>query len=283
MDRQIPKNYGPIASILRARRPSGLTLVRMPLQSATGAFRLRRERPTLSTLSQQAGGRREPPGPVERLRASMHQPREEATMLLHQPAFAGRQLPPTATPLLAEALQAKHLILSTAGQHARQAWQAIIDRKRDDTARVGHTVWVTNSQATRPDAVQSFCADYGASHVIFISRRQPNKPGPESDDPARSYSPDQRSWSLLHPGLSEVTGLRTRFTTGLWFEELEQVLSGSLDLASFVKQDGLPLTGFSNISSAYPVRQVAAVREGPYNILAVGRLASPFAVYLRRH
>src|ERR1700730_9502653 len=38
-----------IASILRARRPSGLTLVRMPLQSATGAFRLRREPPTLST------------------------------------------------------------------------------------------------------------------------------------------------------------------------------------------------------------------------------------------
>jgi hypothetical protein len=68
------------------------------------------------------------------------------------------------TSLLQEALQARYVILSTAGRHAQEAWQAIIDRKRTDITGVGHTVWVTNSQAARPDAVQSICKEHGPCH-----------------------------------------------------------------------------------------------------------------------
>jgi hypothetical protein len=189
---------------------------------------------------------------------------------------------PRITSLLQNALQARYVILSTAGRHAQEEWQRIIDRKRDDITSVGYTVWVTNSQAARPDAVQSFCKEHGPCHVIFMSRGYQNNPGPITVDRAKRYSEDERTWLYLPTALSRVTGLRTRYTTGFWFEELEQVQSCSMALGSFVKQDGQPLTGFTNISSAYPVERVHPVQEGDYNILAVGRLAKPFAVYLRR-
>jgi hypothetical protein len=187
-------------------------------------------------------------------------------------------------PLLKEALQARFLILSTvAGRYAREAWQAIIDRKCADVAGVGHTVWAMNSQAARPDAVQSFCKEHGPCHVLFLTKGHRNKPGSVTIDAAKRYSIDGRSpWLPLPGGLSPVTGLRTRFTTGLWLEELEQVHSRSIALGPFLKQDGQRLTEFSNINSAYPVERVGPVQEGDYNILAVGRLAPPFAVYLRR-
>ena len=131
--------------------------------------------------------------------------------------------------------------------------------------------------------VQSFCKEHGPCHVFFISRSYRNKRGPITNDAAKRYSLDGRPpWLPLPAGLSPVTGLRTRLTTGLWLEELEQVHSGSIALGPFLKQDGQRLTEFSNISSAYPVERVGPVQEGDYNILAVGRLEKPFAVYLRQ-
>ena len=67
---------------------------------------------------------------------------------------------------------------------------------------------------------------------------------------------------------------------------MEKVASGKIDLTPFVKDDDdLPLTGFSNISSAYPVRRkspASLIADGAYEVLAVGRLATPFAVWLQK-
>jgi hypothetical protein len=191
---------------------------------------------------------------------------------------------PYRTSLLQQALQAKYLILSTvAGRYAQEDWQAIIDRKCADVAGVGHTVWAMNSRAAKPDEVQSFCKRHGPCHVLFLNKRFAKKPGSITIDAAKRYSIDGRPpWLPLAGGLSPVTGLRTRFTTGLWLEELEQVHSSSIALGPFVKQDGQRLPEFSNINSTYPVERIGPVQKGDYNILAVGRLAAPFAVYLRR-
>jgi len=188
------------------------------------------------------------------------------------------------TSLLQQALQAKHLILSTvASRYAREALQAIFDRKCADVTGVGHTVWAMNSQAARPDAVQSFCNKHSPCYVLFLSKGHRNKPGSITIDAAKRYSIDgQPPWLPLSARLSPVTGLRTKLTTGLWLEELEQVHSRSIALGPFLKQDGQRLTEFSNINSAYPVERVGPVQDGDYNILAVGRLGKPFAVYLRR-
>jgi hypothetical protein len=62
-----------------------------------------------------------------------------------------------------------------------------------------------------------------------------------------------------------VTGDIKRSTTGFWFDALEE----------------LPV-GFWPSDSAYLVRRPGGVRNGNYQILAVGRLVSPFAVWLRK-
>jgi len=201
--------------------------------------------------------------------------------MLH--AISASSLKPHPTSLLQQALQARYVILSTvAGRYGRETWQAIIDRKCADVIGLGHTVWAMNSQAARPDAVQSFCQEHGPCHVLFLNKGLRNKPGSITIDAAKCYSINGlHPWLPLPAGLSPVTGLKSRLTTGLWLEELEEVHSRSIALDPFLKQGGQRLTEFSNINSAYPVERVGPVQAGDYNILAVGRLAPPFAVYLR--
>jgi hypothetical protein len=186
--------------------------------------------------------------------------------------------------LLQNALAAPTMILASSGAHAQESWQRIITRKSADIAKVNHTVWVVNSNAARPDAVQSFCKDHGARYVLFVSRVRDAKPGAGTlrDHQAQHYSVDGKTWAALEKGLGHVTGDIKRSTTGFWFDALEEAPFGSLDLTSFTKhQDGQALTRFWPSDSAYSVTRPGAVRNGNYQILAVGRLASPFAVWLK--
>lgn len=189
--------------------------------------------------------------------------------------------------MLQNALTAEHVILSSAGAHAGQGWQQIIARKQADIASTNHSVWVVNSQAALPKAVQ-FCGDHDARFVIFVSRLRPNSnsqsaSGTSTSDRARDYSRDGgKTWSLLDKGLSPVTGKINNATTGFWFDALEQINSGQIDLGSFSKLDGQILDRFHLHQSAYPVRRLGAVRRAGYEVLAVGKLAAPFAVWLRK-
>lgn len=187
--------------------------------------------------------------------------------------------------ILESALAADNLILANAGSHAKEAWHKIIARKSGDIGRTKHTVWVVNSNAARPDAVQLFCKDHDARYVIFVNRVRDatGGVGTSRDHPARIYSKDNLKFGKLDGGLSEVTGDIKRSTTGFWFDALEEVSSGSLDLGCYVKAgDRKVLDRFWPSDSAYPVRRERVARSGAYQILAVGRLASPFAVWLRK-
>jgi hypothetical protein len=189
----------------------------------------------------------------------------------------------TMATLLQSALAAEYPILSSAGSHAREDWGTIIARKTADIAKAKHSVWVLNSNAARPDNVQSFCNKHAARYVIFLSRERDAKSdaGPSTGDRVQCYSGDNRSWLPLDRSLSHVTGRINRATTGLWLDALEEVQSGSLNLVCFRKQgDNEILSRFDRHESTYPVRRVTPVQEGTYQILAVGRLASPFAVWL---
>jgi hypothetical protein len=187
--------------------------------------------------------------------------------------------------LLQSALAAPTLILASSGAHAQEGWRNIITRKSADIETVKHTVWVVNSNAARPDAVQSFCGDNGARYVLFVSRVRDAKSGPGTlrDNRAEQYSVDGKTWAALHKRLGHVTGDIKRSTTGFWFDALEERPAGSLDLGSFTKhQDDQALARFWPSDSAYLVRCPGGVRNGNYQILAVGRLVSPFAVWLRK-
>jgi hypothetical protein len=183
----------------------------------------------------------------------------ECRLGLNVPAASRPAGEVAAMTMLQNALAAKHVILSSAGDHAQQVWQLIITRKRADIASTNHTVWVVRSNATRPDAVQSFCGDHDARYVIFVSRERPRSnstspSGPPTNTPAREYSSDRKTWSALHTGLGPVTGKIDLGATGFWFDALEQINSGEIDLGSFSKLDGQTLDRFHNHETAYPVR-----------------------------
>ncbi len=188
------------------------------------------------------------------------------------------------TAILEAALAADTLILSNAGAHANEDWRGIIERKAADIANIGHTVWVINSNAARPDVVRSFCSNHGARYVILVGRERDTTSGSGTlrDSAAQLYSIDPHSWQPLVQGLGKVTEDIRRSTTGMWFDALEEVAFGSFDLAVFVKHnDDQQLTRFWPSDSTYPVRRFAAVRPGRYQILGAGRLSSPFAVWLK--
>jgi hypothetical protein len=81
----------------------------------------------------------------------------------------------TMSQLLNKALAADYSILSSAGSHAGEVWPTISKRKTADIAQFGDTVWVQNSNALRPDVVQTFCQDFGACYVFFLSRKRNGK------------------------------------------------------------------------------------------------------------
>jgi hypothetical protein len=119
--------------------------------------------------------------------------------------------------------------------------------------------------------------------VIFLSREREGKPtsGPSTEVRAQRYSADNTSWLPIDRALSHVTGKLNRGTTGFWLESLEDVQRGTLKLDCFRKQsDGEILSRFQLHESTYPVQRVTPACSGSYQILAVGRLASPFAVWL---
>jgi hypothetical protein len=133
--------------------------------------------------------------------------------------------------------------------------------------------------------VQQFCRHHGARYVIFVSRQprhlRPNA-GPPTNDRALSYSIDGRNWLALDSVLSEVTGRINWGTTGFWFERLEEITNGEIDVRCFSKLNGEPLDGFQIHESAYPVRRMGVVGRNGYHVLAVGELGPPFAVWLQK-
>jgi hypothetical protein len=112
--------------------------------------------------------------------------------------------------------------------------------------------------------------------------------GPSTNERAQKYWSDRQAWSAIplwpqdRRGLSEVTGRVNSATAGFWFNGLEEVDAGEVDLRSYSKLTGEPLEGFQKHESAYPVRRMGVVSRRGYQVLAVGRLVSPFAVWLKK-
>ena len=187
--------------------------------------------------------------------------------------------------LISNAVVANYLIVSSAGQHAQEDLHTIVERKRRDIANAGYTIWLTNSLATRVEIVQQFCKDHDVRHVLFVAKGQKgSQKGPPTDHPAKLYSADQKEWLTIPKGLSHVTGKITRATTGFWFDALEEITSKvTLDLDCFANaKDGLPLSRFTNVDSAYTVQRTKPLSGDRYRLLAIGRLTNPFAVWLRK-
>ncbi len=187
--------------------------------------------------------------------------------------------------LYEEAKSGEFVLMSNAGGHASEGLTEIINRKRDDIKNAGNTVWLVNSNKGTPDKIQSFCDRTSAQHVVFVAPITLNV-GPATDERAVEYSKDNENWKSFDVKLGDVTGYVRRNTTGLWLSELELVPSAQIDFAFYKALDG-PDDGelrFWPSDNAIPAQKRNQFFGSgvPRNVVAVGRLASPYAVWMRK-
>jgi len=184
-------------------------------------------------------------------------------------------------------------LFSVMGPHAGEGSAAIFARKIADVRNAGRTFWVVRSHKARPDMIQSVGATVcGRSSDALCAFLVPSSPGgavpTKTACAAVEYSSDRCEWSPLPHGITPVTGQLTPSTCALVFDHLCLLTSAVVDLwhyADFfepeqpvrIRQGASTLGVIRKNTSTHPDRMKSHIRE----VIAVGRLVHPFAVWLR--
>ncbi len=202
--------------------------------------------------------------------------------------------PPLIRPLGSGKMEISHYsILSVMGPHAGEDSDAIFKRKMADIRNVGRTFWVIRSHKARPDMIQVIgSAARNRADEPLCAFLEPSSPGgavpTQTSSAAAEYSTNLSTWETLPPEIGPVTGKITRSACALVFDQIALRESAMLDLwqyADFFNQEqpvkirqGASTVGVvARDTSAHPDRMKSRIRE----VIAVGRLVEPFAVWLR--
>jgi hypothetical protein len=190
--------------------------------------------------------------------------------------------------LLDSALAAPECVITVMGPHAGENASVIFARKIADCRKVGRTFWVVKSPKARPEHVQAVCGA-GTGWAIFVEPATAGGARPTTESKAAvEYPADGNLWRPLPEGLSPVTGHMDRMAAALVLAEITTDVDGALDLWSYTDRAsaGRPLRfklGLSTLcavkgeSGDHPDRMKSRYRR----IVAVGRLVSPYGVWLR--
>ena len=187
----------------------------------------------------------------------------------------------------------EYSMISVMGPHAGEGSEAIFARKIDDVRNAGRTFWVVRSHKAKPDMIQSvgaaICGRSGDALCAFLA---PSAPGgavaTKTACAAVEYSSDRCEWSPLPHGITPVTGQLAPSTCALVFDQLLILTQAVVDLwhyADFfdpeqpvrIRQGASTLGVIQKDTSTHPDRMKSHIRE----VIAVGRLVHPFAVWLR--
>ncbi|TBB32469.1 hypothetical protein [Rhizobium ruizarguesonis] len=171
-------------------------------------------------------------------------------------------------------------VVSIIGWHGDEPPDAIVARKAKDIAEAGQTLWAFQSWKARPGAVQDFGRIHPGLMVFFIE----GGATPTGTSQCASWmSEDQRNWVPLPKGIGPVTG-KINGGTALVLESLEPC-SASIDLWRFMEHPSSDPVRFmlgASTACLIPAVEIADGMKSRYRrVLAVGRLAKPYAVYLR--
>ena len=179
------------------------------------------------------------------------------------------------------------VVLSVLGPHAGESVAAIFERKMADIDAVDGTFWLCNSPAARPDRVQSFFSAASDTRVYFLAPATKGGARPTTSvDHMTEFSPNKRVWKPFPAGLGPVTGKRSAgaYAFALWEIVLRDDIA--VDLWDWATPAGDPIQfrlGASTLlarrcdTSASPERAKTRMRQ----VVAVGRLSSPYAVWVR--
>ncbi len=187
----------------------------------------------------------------------------------------------------------EYSVLSVMGPHAGEDSDAIFARKIADIRNAGRTFWVVRSHKAKPDMIQTIgMAARNRSHdplCAFVASSTPGGAVPtKTASAADEYSADRCAWQKLPAGITPVTGQMSSHTCALVFDQLCFLESAIVDLWHYVdffdrKQPVRIQQGASTVcvtsgdTSTHSRRMKSHLRQ----IMAVGRLVEPFAVWLR--
>ncbi len=187
----------------------------------------------------------------------------------------------------------KYNVFSVMGPHAGEDPDTIFTRKIADVKNVGRTFWVVHSHKAKPDMIQSVgatvCDSSGEPLCAFLAPSSPGGAVPtKTASAAVEYSADRREWIPMPHGMTTVTGKMTPSTCALVFDQLWLLTSAFVDLWQYAdffdpKQPVIIRQGASTLgvirkdTSSHPNRMKSHLRQ----VIAVGRLAHPYAVWLR--
>jgi len=179
------------------------------------------------------------------------------------------------------------------GSHAGEDSDAIFTRKIADIRSVGRTFWVVRSHKAKPDMIQTIGATVcNLSRDPLCAFLAPSSPGgavpTKTSSAAAEYSANRSEWKTLPSGITPVTGQMTPSTCALVFDQLCLRASAVVDLWQYadffdLKQPVRIRQGASTLgvthaeTSKHPDRMKSHLRE----VIAVGRLVHPFAVWLK--
>ena len=184
-------------------------------------------------------------------------------------------------------------LFSVMGPHAGEDSDAIFARKIADIRNAGRTFWVVRSHKAKPGMIQTIgatvCAKSGEPLCAFLAPSSPGGAVPtKTSSAATEYSADQCEWQSLPASVTPVTGQMTPDTCALVFDQLCLRASAVVDLWQYadffdsgqpvrIRQGASTLGVTPSDTSTHPDRMKSHLRQ----VLAVGRLVQPFAVWLR--
>jgi hypothetical protein len=173
-------------------------------------------------------------------------------------------------------------ILSIIGWHAKEPPIEIVERKAGDIERAGISLWAYQSWKARTEAVQEFAHSYAKPTVFFL---EGSAAATGTDQAATQMSQDGVSWKDLPMGIGKVTG-KLKGASGLVLGELSAVTNQMIDLWEYLEHPSLqPLRFQLGASTACvipsPNGPVSGMKSRVRRVVAIGRLAHPFAVFLR--
>jgi len=187
----------------------------------------------------------------------------------------------------------KFNIFSVMGPHAGEDSDTIFTRKIADIRNVGRTFWVIRSHKAKPDMVQAVCTKVCEKpEKLFCGFLAPSSPGgampTKTAAAAVEFSADRVKWEALPAGISPVTGKMASNTCALVFDDLYLLSSTIVDLWQYadffdpmkpvkIRQGASTLGVAYKDTSAHPDKMKSHFRQ----VIAVGRLAYPFAVWLK--
>lgn len=179
-----------------------------------------------------------------------------------------------------DVLSTDRVVLSVMGPHAGESTAAIFSRKAADITAGGSTLWLCRSPQARPDRTQHFRPNF----VLFLEASSKNGARPTTtEERATMLSMDGTKWSTLPAHIGPVTG-RISSAYAFVLSELTTFTQPPLvDLWNYVDENGDAVRFRLGASTLLAQRSApnAGMKSRYRRVLAVGKLAEPYAVWLR--